>query len=387
MSKQSAYAYPEYYEYNRLELIRGGIEYFDTLERLINDAQHYLYLQVYILEADETGNRIRKALERAAMRGVYVHVLVDGYASQNLPLTFVKSLMLAGVHFRFFEPLYRSRYFYFGRRLHHKVTVADGRWALVGGLNISNRYNDTVERTAWLDWAVLAEGEVAKGLHNICAARALSAWRINPSRLPRPPVFPLPDTRILVGIRVNDWVRRKHEITNCYTRMITRAGKEVVIMSSYFFPGRKIRRQLVKAARRGVRIRVVVAGYSDVKLAKQAERYMYRWMIKNHLEIYEYRRNVLHAKVAVCDFHHVTVGSYNLNEISERASVELNLEIADENFARHVHQRLEEIIRHDCERITTYTIFPWYARLIQQLAYHLIRFLLLIFTFYFRQRE
>lgn len=384
---KSPYAYPDYYQYNRVQLVRGGAAYFESLEDLIRKAQHYLYLQVYILEADETGNRIRKALEHAAARGVYVHVLVDGYASQNLPLSFVQSLVLSGVQFRFFEPLYRSRYFYFGRRLHHKVTVADGRWALVGGLNISDRYNDTVEQPAWLDWAVLAEGEVALGLHNICASRALSAWRIHPSKLPRPPAFPLPETKVRVGIRVNDWVRRKSEITDCYLKMMARAEKEILIMSSYFFPGQKIRRQLVKAARRGVRIRVVVAGHSDVKLAKQAERYMYRWMLKNRMEIYEYQRNVLHAKVAVCDFHHVTIGSYNLNEISERASVELNLEIADKNFARQVYHRMEEIIAHDCERITTYTIFPWYSRILQQAAYQLIRFLLVLFTFYFRQRE
>ncbi len=387
MNKQTPYTYPSYYEYNRVHLIRGGAAYFEALEDLIRQAQHYLYLQVYILEADETGNRIRKALEKAAARGVYVHVLVDGYASQNLPLAFIQSLVLAGVQFRFFEPLYRSRYFYFGRRLHHKVVVADGRRALVGGLNISDRYNDTAQHPAWLDWAVLAEGEVAMGLHNICAARALSAWRIHPSKLPRPPAFPLPETKVMVGIRVNDWVRRKSEITNCYLKMIARADKEILIMSSYFFPGRKIRRQLVKAAHRGVRIRIVVAGHSDVKLAKQAERYMYRWMLKNRMEVYEYQRNVLHAKVAVCDCHRVTIGSYNLNEISERASVELNLEIADENFARQVHHRMEEIISRDCERIITYRIFRWWERMLQQAAYRLIRFLLVMFTFYFRQRE
>ncbi|MCS6973703.1 MAG: phospholipase D-like domain-containing protein [Cyclobacteriaceae bacterium] len=387
MNKTSPFTYPDYYERNHVRLIKGGAAYFDELENLIHRARYYLYLQVYIFEADETGQRIRKALERAAARGVFVHVLVDGYASQNLPLTFIQSMLLAGVHFRFFEPIYRSRYFYFGRRLHHKVTVADGRWALVGGINISNRYNDTVERAAWLDWAVWVEGEAATGLHNICAARALSAWRINPARLPRPPAFPLPDQIILTGIRVNDWVRRKNEITGCYLKMIEQANKELLIMSSYFFPGRKIRRFLVKAAQRGIRVRVVVAGYSDVGLAKHAERYMYRWMLKNRMEIYEYRRNVLHAKVAVCDDRVVTVGSYNLNEISERASVELNLEIADENFARHVRHRLEEIISRDCDRVITWEVFPWWSRFIQLASYRLIRFLLILFTFYFRQRE
>ncbi len=386
MNNASPFAYPKFYLRNNLTLIRGGAPYFQALEELINQAQHYLYLQVYIFEADETGHRIRKALEQAALRGVYVHVLADGYASQQLPESFIQSLIAAGVHFRFFEPLYRSRYFYFGRRLHHKVTVADGNRALVGGINISDRYNDTVTHKAWLDWAVLAEGEVATGLHNICAARAISSWRIHPFRIPRPPASQLPQSEVPVGIRVNDWVRGKQEITHCYVKLIRQAKKEVLIMSSYFFPGAKIRHQLVRAARRGVRIRIIVGGYSDVPLARQAERFMYRWMLKNRMEIYEYQRNVLHAKVAVCDTN-VTIGSYNLNEISERASVELNLEISHAEFAQTVRRRLEEIIGRDCTRIANYEVFPWFSRVIQGLSYLLIRFLLILFTFYFRQRE
>jgi cardiolipin synthase len=387
MSEPSPYRYPEYYLYNKVELVRGGADYFDLLEQLIDRATHSVYLQVYILDADETGWRIARALFRAVNRNVYVHVLADGYASQFLPEAYLKALKNGGVHFRYFEPLFRSRSFYFGRRLHHKVTVVDGRWALVGGLNISNRYNDTPESSAWLDWAALVEGEVAQGLYNICASRALSDWRIHPDKIPPSPTFELPDTVVRIGIRVNDWARRKHEITRCYLRMIGRAKNEVLIMSSYFFPGHRIRRQLIKAANRGVRIRVVVAGYSDVQLAKHAERYMYRWMLNHQIEIYEYQRNVLHAKVAICDKAVVTLGSYNLNEISERASVELNLEIDDSAFARHAHRKLEEIISRDCTRITSLDTYSWWSRLLQQMAYRLIRFLLLIFTFYFRQRE
>jgi cardiolipin synthase len=113
---------------------------------------------------------------------------------------------------------------------------------------------------------------------------------------------------------------------------------------------------------------------------------MYRWMLKNRLEIYEYQRNVLHAKVAVCD-NRATMGSYNLNEISERASVELNLEINDKNFADEVRRRLDEIISQDCISVDTYRQYAWYERLLQALSYGLIRVLLILFTFYFRQRE
>jgi cardiolipin synthase len=181
-----------YFLFNRVRLIRGGADYFNLLEELINRATHSVYLQTYIYEADDTGLRMGRALARAASRGVYVHLLVDGYASQNLPKSFIKDLTGKGVNFRFFEPLFKSRYFYFGRRLHHKVLVVDGRWGVVGGLNISNRYNDTVENKGWLDWAIQLEGEAATALYNICASRAISPWRLPGHVIPRAPEFTLP---------------------------------------------------------------------------------------------------------------------------------------------------------------------------------------------------
>ncbi len=379
-----------YYPHNTVRLIRGGAEYFDTLEQLLERAMHSVYLQTYIYEADETGNRIARALMHAANRGIYVHLLVDGYASQTLPKSFIKTLTEAGVQFRFFEPLFKSKHFYFGRRLHHKVTVVDGRFALVGGLNISDRYNDTATHKAWLDWAVLTEGEVSVALYNICASRSLSPWRLRGVQLPPAPPFQLPGQICPVRVRVNDWVRGKREITRSYVEMLQQARHQVIIMSSYFIPGRLIRRQMARAVKRGVRIRVVLAGVSDVRIAKHAERFMYRWLLKLGIEVYEYHRNVLHAKISTYDRKWVTIGSYNVNEISERASVELNLDIFDKAFAEEVETRLVEIMMKDCRRITAAQMsgpFNMFQRLVQWCSYQFIRTLLVLFTFYFKHRE
>ena len=114
---------------NKVRLVRGGKEYFDILVELINKAQDTVHLQTYIYEADETGNTVADALIQAAGRNVAVYLLVDGYASQGLPTLFIDKLVDAGVHFRYFEPLLKSRNFYFGRRLHSKVLVVDSTWA------------------------------------------------------------------------------------------------------------------------------------------------------------------------------------------------------------------------------------------------------------------
>src|SRR6476619_4012028 len=126
---------------NKVRFIRGGDEYFNLLTNLIDSSIHSIHLQTYIFDDDETGSLIADAMINAAQRNVQVYLLADGYASRVMSRSFINRLQNSGIHFKFFEPLFRSKHFYFGRRLHHKVFVADGKHALVGGLNIANRYN------------------------------------------------------------------------------------------------------------------------------------------------------------------------------------------------------------------------------------------------------
>src|SRR6185369_10212995 len=109
--------------HNQLTLVHGGKPYFELLEELIESAQYQILFQTYIFEAGSTGLRVAAALSRAAKRGVKVYILLDGYASQSLPKEIISHWREAGVFFRWFEPLLRSKYFYFGRRLHHKALV------------------------------------------------------------------------------------------------------------------------------------------------------------------------------------------------------------------------------------------------------------------------
>ena len=370
-----------------VRLVRSGSEYFELLEQLIQHARHTVHLQTYIFVDDDTGQRVARALTDAALRGVEVFLVADGYASQGLSSEFIQYLEAAGVQFRFFDPLLKSKFFYFGRRLHHKVFTVDGRAALVGGINISNNYNDTLEKAAWLDWALYVEGEPAIELETICRYRAKGASTAGlfrkPFRWPHASAGP-------VYVRVNDWVRRKREITHTYLQMLRHGKDHVTILSSYFLPGKVLRKNLANATKRGLKIRLIVAGISDVAIAKYAERYMYRWLLKNRIEIFEYQRNVLHGKLAVCDGQWLTLGSYNINNISAYASIELNLDVHDPELAQLAESRLQHIIDRDCLAITPETYrhlsFGW-QRFLQRSAYDFFRVLLFLFTFYFRQRE
>lgn len=373
---------------NSVRLVRSGYEYFDQLENLILSAKDRVHLQVYIYEGDQTGTQISRALIAAAKQGVKVFLVADGYASQDLSNSFIHTLEEAGIQFRYFNPLLKSKHFYFGRRMHHKLVVVDGVKAMVGGINISNNYNDTVESRAWLDWALYVEGEVAARLETVCEdLRKFEILEVTRTHLRRRKLI-LPDQP--VGVRINDWVRGKRDVTATYLKMLRNAKSHVTIVSSYLLPGKLLRRNLKVAAKRGITIRLVMAGMSDVATSKNAERYMYRWLLRNKIEIYEYHKNILHGKMAVCDGQWLTLGSYNVNNISAYASIELNLDVHNPEFAKNVEEGIEFIIQKDCTKITEEVYLSHdtlYNRFIQRSAYDIFRIMLFLFTFYFKQRE
>lgn len=377
---------------NKVRLIHGGREYFDLLKQMIDQAEESIHLQTYIYDDDETGRKIGNALINAARRKVKVHLLADGYASQSMSPSFIERLRKGGVTFRFFEPIFKSKYFYFGRRLHHKILVVDTKYALVGGINVSNRYNDLDSEPGWLDFALYAEGAIAKELCVLC----YKTWKgfpkvmgITPCETKRLEFDIEPRETSFVRMRRNDWVRRKTQISASYIEMLKNAKKEVTILCSYFLPGRKIRNYLIRAANRGVKIKVIMAGRSDVKIAKQAERFIYRQLLDNNIEIYEYQKTVLHGKITVCDNEWLTIGSYNVNNISAYASIELNLDVYDPLFAEDVNEMLQKIATEDCIRITKEWIDKkesMVEKIIQWTSYEVIRFIFYLFTFYFKQR-
>lgn len=377
---------------NRVRLLRGGKEYFDLLLQQIQSAEKIIHIQAYIFNDDETGKMVGSALMEAARRRVGVYVLADGYASRSISGSFVAELRAAGIQFRFFEPLLSSKYFYFGRRMHHKMAVFDYRYALVGGMNIADRYNDMPGSPAWLDFALFVEGDVVKQL----CILSWKSWKGYPRKMgitdceTAQPEYSIPlNEQVMVKMSRNDWVRHKNEISGTYIEMLGRARKEVIILCSYFLPGKVMRRLIRHAVSRGVTVRVISTGISDVMLAKRAERWLYDWLLRNNVVLYEYRKNVLHGKMAVCDAEWMTIGSYNINNISAYASIELNLDVRNEAFAVAVKDQLEKIIREDCIRINaadhagTKNIFRQFSRWV---SYQLIRLVFYLFTFYFKRQ-
>jgi len=382
-----------YISQNTIKLIRGGRPYFEQVLLMINEAKLIIHLQVYIFDEDETGKEITLALMEAAKRGVKVYLMADGYASQKLSKKFIQELEEAGVHFRFFEPLFRSRHSYFGRRLHHKVIVTDNRSGMVGGINISNHYNDMPGQPGWLDFAVFMEGAIVKELCRICQKTWKGYLPNDPVNIcaeyPEPLNIP-PGDDCQLRVRRNDWITKKNQVSRSYLEMFRKAEHEIIMMSGYFLPGPIIRRNMKLASRRGVKIKLILAGISDVMVAKNAERFMYNWLFRNNIEIYEYKPCVLHGKVAVHDKTWATIGSYNVHIISAYASIELNIDVNNPGFASGLQDIMEQIILKDCEMITKEDFIQRRGRLHRiwdRICYGFIRFLFYIFTFNFKQRD
>jgi cardiolipin synthase A/B len=338
-------------ERTKTGLLRSGAYFFEVLEKLIDESTSEIHFQTYILETDETGLRIADALMRAADRGVKIYLLLDAFASSNLLKKKSQELRKHGVDLKFYGPLFRNWHFHIGRRFHRKIIVIDYKFAIVGGINISNNYN----QRGWLDFAVFMEGDIAKRLHNICLQRWVKkSFR----KLPKEYFIKEKESGSSpIRIRQNDYLRGLNEAAATYRKEIKHAQSSLMIVGGYFLPGGRMRRALKNAVQRGVQVKVILARESDSKIANLSIQYLYHWFIRNKILIFEYIPSNVHGKVLIADKKMVSIGSYDLNNLSTYSNIELNLDIYDEQFASGFHELLDKIIAEDCQLITVEELY------------------------------
>lgn len=361
-----------------VELVHSGEDYFLRLKKIVENAQKEIHLQTYIFENDETGSSIATCLKDAAMRNVKVYVLLDAYGSAKLSDSFSKDLIQHGIIFRFFSPLFSINNFYLGRRMHHKILVADGKIALIGGINIAGKYRGNLQSAPWLDYAIQLNCPAAQELQTLC--KNLFFKRMGLRKIKS--VFH-PADKALVRIIQNDWLIGKTEVCDAYVNAIIKAKNQVVISGSYFLPGRRLSRALRKACKRGTKITVILAGVSDVPLVRRAATHLYSSFLRHHMELYEWNKSVLHSKAAVADNNWATVGSFNLNSLSCYGSIEMNVEIYSSAFAQVLRSDFEKVIK-QCTQVTISTLRQNESipnRLANWFSYQITRIILFLLTF------
>jgi len=335
---------------NQIKLLRSGAEYFPALEAAIESASHDIYLQSYIYQADTVGFRIGNALIRAAQRGVNVNILLDGFGCKDLPKSYIKALKLAGIQVIFYRPkispwsLKKNRL----RRLHCKVIVIDNKIGFVGGINIIDDFdapnrkpNNAPPR---IDYAVRIEGRllpvISESVHKLWRRMAwihLLSIKNHSNKFSYEAQSQDNTSGMNAAFVIRDNVLHRNDIENTYLEAINAAKYEIIIANAYFVPGRRFRKALLDAAKRGVTVKLLLQGRMEYFLMFATHAF-YSEFLKNGIEIYEYCKSYMHSKVAVIDLDWATVGSSNIDPFSLLLAREANVIVKDVLFSTELRE-------------------------------------------------
>jgi cardiolipin synthase len=396
---------------HQVHLLQGGLEFFAALIADIDLSTHEVRFETYIFNTRGEGERVAQALERAAGRGVLVYLVMDGVGTPVIPDEWVSRFDAAGVKWQIFLPLGRSGLLIPSRwrRLHRKLCVVDGRIAYCGGINVLDDFYDPNHgdlEFPRFDFSVRVVGPLVQSVHEVTArfwwrlqaVRTMTdsdfqaAWmalqkavQVSRASHQHKKMEPAPSVNLLApakaALLLRDNLLNRNRIERSYLKAIGEATGEIIIANAYFLPGRKLRRGLIHAAQRGVRVRLLLQGRYEYFLQFHATRPVYGALLAAGVEIHEYAVSFLHAKVAVIDGHWATVGSSNLDPLSLLLAREANVVVDDVMFAQMLRSRLLSAMVNGGVRIDPdgYTQRPWRQRILDLLSLGLVRIMLFLY--------
>jgi len=359
---------------NRVSLLKDGLQAYPAMLAAIAQARSTITLETYILREDGTGRRFLEALMERAKAGVEVLLMFDYWGSDVNEVT-MAAVRAAGVKVLAFRPWrylgsFAKAFARVRKRNHRKSLVVDGVVGFTGGLNISDDYAAVEDGgQGWRDTHVRITGPDAAALERLF----LHTWERN-----RGPAFDGPRFRRpvqagceLLRVVGNDFALDRKGIRRAYTDAFNRARERIFVTNAYFLPPAKMIKALVAAAKRGVRVAIVLAATTDVKLVLWAARGLYPKLLKNRIEVYEWSAGrVLHAKTAVVDGTWTTVGSSNLDPLSLRQNLEVNAIVIEPGFGAALEKLFLEDLG-NCHQVTRETIksYGWFERFASWFAY------------------
>ncbi len=396
---------------HHLRLLEGGAALFPAMVQAMDRARQLVHLETYIFEFANDALLVAEALERAALRGVTVRLVMDGVGTPSLPRVWAERFTRAGVQWRIYQPLGKLEVFIPSRwrRLHRKLCVVDGQVGFCGGINLIDDQDDIVLGrldAPRLDYSLQVSGPLVAEmldtmeqfwwrLQAVRAARQRefrAAWEAIQTALPRiepwewwnaTPASHTPEVRASeadAALLWRDNVRHRHDIEKAYLKAIGEARHEVVIANAYFIPGRRLRRALRVAVQRGVRVRLLLQGKYERFLQYHAARPVHHSLLRAGVEIHEYAPSALHAKVAVVDGRWATVGSTNLDPLSLLLAREANVVTTDTAFAAQLYQRLDRLMREQGHplRLEDVKARTWQERWRDRMAFAVMRTVLFL---------
>jgi cardiolipin synthase A/B len=375
-----------------MRLLTGGVDLFAAMVEAMDAAQHEVRLETYIFSFAGAGADVAHALMRAASRGVQVRVVVDGVGTGELPAEWATQFAQAGVQVRVFAPAVGLGFWLPSRwrRLHRKLCVVDDTVAFCGGINILDDYLDPhvqgLLKAPRLDYAISLQGPLVAAVRTtmaqlwsrIEAVRELRSQDLGSALdalLGAKQSLHLP-ARGETQLVLRDNVRHRAHIERTYRKAIGAARHDIIVANAYFFPGLRLRRALVMAARRGVRVRLLLQGQYEYFVPYRATRQLYGQLMAAGVEIYEYHASYLHAKVAVVDGKWLTVGSSNLDPFSLLLAREANVVAHNPPMAQALQASLVDAMARNSDRVDpqTYLSRGWRERMVDALASAVLRF-------------
>lgn len=331
---------------NMVGLLHDGRQAFPAMLQAIAQARRQVLLEMYWFDSDPVGRRFTAALIAARQRGVEVAVIYDSIGSIGADPAMFAELEAAGVHVLEYNPVapwrrrFRLSFARLSRRDHRKLLVVDGSVGFTGGINLALQWAPQEEGgEGWRDDMMRIEGPAVTALghcfhrvwHRHDLPRLLHLHAQRPAAVGMQRLLPV---RIL-GERS---YRHRHEIARDYASRVYAAKKTVYISNSYFVPDGSVRRALMRAAKRGVDVRVIVPAHSDVEPVKYAGRSQYEKLLLAGVRIYEWQEGMFHAKTAVIDGEWCTTGTFNFDYMSLHYNLEVNASVLDTELSAEVER-------------------------------------------------
>ncbi len=327
-------------ENNYVHLLKSGEEIFQTIFDSIANAQHIICIEFYIFKNDDTGKKLAALLKEKAREGVSVYLLYDHFGSFLTSRGFWSDLKNAGVKVRVSHPFKWTAPRGYIYRNHKKLLIIDGAKAVTGGFNIADEYHGYFKKRkmTWRDTGIYLEGPVAYTLLNIFQ-KSWSTWKgetINWHPEHEALIHGVP----VIPIFANSG-RAKRRMRRLLIYSIKNAKNSILLTTAYFIPSKRILRALVHAAQRGVSLKLLLPGESDVRSVFYAGRSYFSRLLKAGAEIYNYQGAVLHAKTTVFDGCWSIIGSANFDYQSLSRNEESNVGVFDGDFSTHMTEAFQ----------------------------------------------
>lgn len=338
---------------NDVKLLINGEEKFSEIIEAFENATHHIHIEYYIIEEGEIANRIKDILIKKSLAGVKVRIIYDDFGSKSIRKKFANDLRKAGVEI---YPFYKTHFVLLANRLnyrnHRKIIVVDGRIGFTGGINISDRYINNLQRKQvyWRDTHLRIEGDAVQSLQIIF----ISDWNfcaVNEIDLSRP-FFPSiqNDNKQIVQVASSGPDSERATIMLAFFSAIVNATKRIFITSPYLIPNESILTALKQAALSDLDVKIIVPAHSDFSFVNAASQSFFSELLLAGVRIYLYQKGFIHAKTMLLDNNLAIVGTANMDIRSFDLNFEVNAFVYDEKVNANLHENFLNDLK-DCTEV------------------------------------